>query len=255
MIEPSADVAPSAMVAPSARVWHLAQVREDATIGEETIVGRGAYIGEGVRVGNRCKIQNYALIYEPASLADGVFVGPAAVFTNDHCPRAINPDGSLKSASDWERVGVTVDRGAAIGARAVCVAPVRIGAWASLYQERIDLNLAQMMLKDFVSNPDDNEITVSLIMSQCAVYFGVTIEQMGSSERSHNVVEARQIAMYLCRELTDLSLPKIGQAFGRDHTTVMHANKKISKLMKEKRETFNHVSELTNRIKQKARES
>ena len=132
---------------------------------------------------------------------------------------------------------------------------VRIGAWASLYQERIDLNLAQMMLKAFVSNPDDNEITVSLIMSQCAVYFGVTIEQMGSSERSHNVVEARQIAMYLCRELTDLSLPKIGQAFGRDHTTVMHANKKISKLMKEKRETFNHVSELTNRIKQKARES
>jgi len=132
---------------------------------------------------------------------------------------------------------------------------VRIGAWASLYKERIDLNLAQMMLKDFVSNPDDNEITVSLIMSQCAVYFGVTIEQMGSSERSHNVVEARQIAMYLCRELTDLSLPKIGQAFGRDHTTVMHANKKISKLMKEKRETFNHVSELTNRIKQKARES
>ena len=132
MIEPSADVAPSAMVAPSARVWHLAQVREDATIGEETIVGRGAYVGEGVCVGNRCKIQNYALIYEPASLADGVFVGPAAVFTNDHCPRAINPDGSLKSASDWQRVGVTVDRGAAIGARAVCVAPVRIGAWASV---------------------------------------------------------------------------------------------------------------------------
>ena len=132
---------------------------------------------------------------------------------------------------------------------------VRIGAWASLYKERIDLNLAQMMLKDFVSNPDDNEVTVSLIMSQCAVYFGVTIEQMGSSERSHTVVEARQIAMYLCRELTDLSLPKIGQAFGRDHTTVMHANKKISKLMKEKRETFNHVSELTNRIKQKAREA
>ena len=132
MIEPSADVAPSAIVAPSARVWHLAQVREEARIGEETIVGRGAYIGEGVRVGGRCKIQNYALIYEPASLADGVFVGPATVFTNDHCPRAINADGTLKSASDWERVGVTVERGAAIGARAVCVAPVRIGAWASV---------------------------------------------------------------------------------------------------------------------------
>ena len=78
---------------------------------------------------------------------------------------------------------------------------------------------------------------------------------MSSSDRSHTVVEARQIAMYLCRELTDLSLPKIGQAFGRDHTTVMHANKKITALMKEKRETFNHVSELTNRIKQKAKES
>ena len=132
MIEPSADVAPSAIVAPSARVWHLAQVREDARIGEETIVGRGAYIGEGVGVGARCKIQNYALVYEPASLADGVFVGPAAVLTNDHAPRAINADGTLKSASDWERVGVTVERGAAIGARAVCVAPVRIGAWASV---------------------------------------------------------------------------------------------------------------------------
>ena len=132
MIEPSADVAPSAIVAPSARVWHLAQVREDAHIGEETIVGRGAYIGEGVRVGARCKIQNYALVYEPASLADGVFVGPAAVLTNDHAPRAINPDGTLKAASDWDRVGVTVERGAAIGARAVCVAPVRIGAWASV---------------------------------------------------------------------------------------------------------------------------
>ena len=132
MIEPSADVAPSAIVAPSARVWHLAQVREDARIGDETIVGRGAYIGEGVRVGARCKIQNYALVYEPASLADGVFVGPAAVLTNDHAPRAINADGTLKNASDWDRVGVTVERGAAIGARAVCVAPVRIGAWASV---------------------------------------------------------------------------------------------------------------------------
>ena len=132
MIESSADVAPSAQVAPSARVWHLAQVREGASIGEETIIGRGAYIGEGVRVGARCKIQNHALVYEPASLADGVFIGPAAVLTNDHCPRAINADGTLKAARDWTRVGVTVERGASIGARAVCVAPLRIGAWASI---------------------------------------------------------------------------------------------------------------------------
>lgn len=130
MIEASADVSPSAQIAGSARVWHLAQVREGAQIGEDTIVGRGAYVGEGVRVGARCKIQNYALIYEPASLADGVFVGPAAVFTNDHSPRAVTPQGALKTSADWEPVGVSVGRGASIGARAVCVAPVRIGAWA-----------------------------------------------------------------------------------------------------------------------------
>lgn len=132
---------------------------------------------------------------------------------------------------------------------------LRVVAFANLSKERIDLPLAEMMLKDFVSDPDDNEITVSLIMGQCAHYFGVTIDQLCSSDRSHNVVEARQIAMYLCRELTDLSLPKIGDAFVRDHTTVMHANKKIASVMKEKREVFNHVTELTNRIKQKARES
>lgn len=130
---------------------------------------------------------------------------------------------------------------------------VRVVAYANLTKERIDISLAEMMLKDYVSDPDDNEITAALIMGQCAAYFGVTIDQLCSTDRSHQVVEARQIAMYLCRELTDLSLPKIGQAFGRDHTTVIHANKKILALMKEKRETFNHVSELTNRIKKKAR--
>ncbi|MDC4232545.1 chromosomal replication initiator protein DnaA [Actinomyces sp. B33] len=132
---------------------------------------------------------------------------------------------------------------------------LRVIAFANLSKERIDLPLAEMMLKDFVSDPSDNEITVPLIMGQCAHYFGVTIDQLCSTDRSHDVVEARQVAMYLCRELTDLSLPKIGSAFDRDHTTVMYANKKIVSLMKEKRETFNQVTELTNRIKQKARES
>jgi acetyltransferase-like isoleucine patch superfamily enzyme len=111
-------------------VWHLAQVREGAVLGPDCIVGRGAYIGTGVRMGARCKVQNYALVYEPAVLEDGVFVGPAAVFTNDHFPRAVAPDGSLKSAEDWEPVGVTVRTGASIGARAVCVAPVTVGRWA-----------------------------------------------------------------------------------------------------------------------------
>ena len=126
----SADVADSARIGAGSSIWHLAQVREDAQLGENCVVGRGAYIGTGVQMGSGCKVQNYALVYEPAKLADGVFVGPAVVFTNDHFPRAVNPDLSPKSASDWEPVGVTVEEGASIGARAVCVAPVTIGAWA-----------------------------------------------------------------------------------------------------------------------------
>lgn len=129
-IAPNADVADSATVADSARIWHLAQVRENATIGENVIVGRGAYIGSGVTVGDNCKIQNYALVYEPATLAAGVFIGPAVVLTNDHFPRAVNPDGSPKSAHDWQPVGVEIREGASIGASATCVAPVVIGRWA-----------------------------------------------------------------------------------------------------------------------------
>jgi acetyltransferase-like isoleucine patch superfamily enzyme len=129
-IAPTADVDRRATIGAATRVWHLAQIREDALIGAECIVGRGAYIGPGVVVGDRCKIQNHALVYEPARLEDGVFVGPAAVFTNDLHPRAVNPDGTLKSADDWHAVGVTVRTGAAVGARAVCVAPVTIGRWA-----------------------------------------------------------------------------------------------------------------------------
>jgi acetyltransferase-like isoleucine patch superfamily enzyme len=131
-IEASADVSPDAEIGDGSQIWHLAQVRERARLGEGCIIGRGAYIGTGVQMGDRCKVQNYALVYEPASLADGVFVGPAAVFTNDQYPRAVNSDGTAKSAADWTAVGVTVETGAAIGARAVCVAPVRIGAWATV---------------------------------------------------------------------------------------------------------------------------
>jgi acetyltransferase-like isoleucine patch superfamily enzyme len=131
-IVPSADVAPSAVIGSGSAIWHLAQVREDATLGVNCIVGRGAYIGTGVTLGDNCKVQNYALVYEPAVLENGVFIGPAVVLTNDTYPRAINPDGSQKSAHDWKPVGVTIRTGAAIGARAVCVAPVTIGAWATV---------------------------------------------------------------------------------------------------------------------------
>lgn len=129
-VAPGADIAEDAQIGEGSSVWHLAQIREGAALGRDCVVGRGAYIGSGVRMGDGCKVQNHALVYEPAELAEGVFVGPAAVFTNDHFPRAVNLDLSPKSASDWEPVGVTCERGASIGARAVCVAPVRIGAWA-----------------------------------------------------------------------------------------------------------------------------
>lgn len=128
----TADVAPSATIGEGSSIWHLAQVRENAQLGKNCIVGRGAYIGTGVTMGDGCKVQNYALVYEPAVLEEGVFVGPSVVFTNDHFPRAINVDGTPKSAHDWEPVGVTVRRGASVGARAVCIAPVTIGRWATV---------------------------------------------------------------------------------------------------------------------------
>jgi len=130
LIEPSADVDPTADLGAGTRVWHLAQVRERASIGSGCILGRGSYIGPGVVLGSNCKIQNYALLYEPAVLEDGVFVGPAVVFTNDVFPRAVNPDWTRKEAEDCHPVGVHVSTGASIGARAVCIAPVRIGRWA-----------------------------------------------------------------------------------------------------------------------------
>ena len=126
----TADVSPEVTLGDGSSIWHLAQVREGAVLGENCIIGRGAYIGTGVVMGRNCKVQNYALVYEPARLEDGVFVGPAAVFTNDHYPRSVAPDGSLKRGDDWEAVGVTCREGSSIGARAVCVAPVTIGQWA-----------------------------------------------------------------------------------------------------------------------------
>jgi UDP-2-acetamido-3-amino-2,3-dideoxy-glucuronate N-acetyltransferase len=128
----SADVSEAAQIGAGTSIWHLAQVRERATLGTNCVIGRGAYIGSGVVIGDNCKVQNYALVYEPAVLGDGVFIGPAVVLTNDTYPRAVNPDGSQKSAQQWEPVGVTIGTGAAIGARAVCVAPVTIGAWATV---------------------------------------------------------------------------------------------------------------------------
>ena len=131
---------------------------------------------------------------------------------------------------------------------------IRVTAFASLNRQGVDLALAEIVLKDLIPDNSQPEITAATIMAQTAAYFGQSMEELCGSSRSRVLVNARQIAMYLCRELTDLSLPKIGQQFGgRDHTTVMHADKKIRQLMAERRSVYNQVTELTNRIKSQAR--
>ncbi len=118
------------MIGEGASVWHHAQVREGATIGPGCVVGKGVYVGADVRVGANCKIQNYSCVYEGTTLEDGVFVGPEVVFTNDRYPRAINPDGSLKSVDDWHVGRTTVKYGAAVGSRSVILPGMTIGRWA-----------------------------------------------------------------------------------------------------------------------------
>ncbi len=129
-VQPSAQVDERAEIGAGSSVWDLAQIREGARLGEGCVIGRGAYVGSGVRMGDNCKLQNYALVYEPAELGDGVFIGPAVVLTNDHNPRSVDPEGKQKRGGDWEAVGVRIGDGASIGARSVCVAPVSIGRWA-----------------------------------------------------------------------------------------------------------------------------
>jgi chromosomal replication initiator protein len=130
---------------------------------------------------------------------------------------------------------------------------IRVTAFASLSRQGVDLGLAEIVLKDLMPTDAAPEITGQAIMAQTAAYFSLTLEDLCGTSRSRVLVNARQIAMYLCRELTDLSLPKIGQMFGgRDHTTVMHADRKIRQLMAERRSIYNQVTELTNRIKQQA---
>ncbi|MBA2715708.1 MAG: chromosomal replication initiator protein DnaA [Propionibacteriales bacterium] len=131
---------------------------------------------------------------------------------------------------------------------------IRATAFASLNRQPVDLTLTEIVLKDLIPEGGE-EITAAVIIAQTAAYFGLSIDDLCGASRSRVLVTARQIAMYLCRELTDLSLPKIGQQFGgRDHTTVMHADRKIRKLMAERRSVYNQVRELTNRIKQQARQ-
>jgi chromosomal replication initiator protein DnaA len=128
---------------------------------------------------------------------------------------------------------------------------LRVTAFASLNRSTVDLALAEEVLRDFIPDGSAPELTVEQIMEVVSEYFGVSVDDLRGQSRSRVLVTARQVAMYLCRELTDMSLPRIGQAFGgRDHTTVMHAERKIRQLMSERRTLFNQIAELTNRIKQ-----
>ena len=127
---------------------------------------------------------------------------------------------------------------------------IRVTAFASLYRQTVDITLTEAVLKDLVGELDAPEITAATIMGITAEYFVVSLDDLVSSSRTRALVHARQIGMYLCRELTDLSLPRIGEKFGgRDHTTVMHAERKIKTQMVEKLTTYNQIAELTSRIK------
>jgi len=126
----TAEVSERAAIGEGASIWHQAQIREGATVGPGCIIGKGVYIGADVSLGANCKVQNYSCVYEGNTLEDGVFVGPEVVFTNDRYPRAVNPDGTLKAASDWELQGSLVKYGAAIGSRSVVLPGLTIGRWA-----------------------------------------------------------------------------------------------------------------------------
>ncbi len=131
---------------------------------------------------------------------------------------------------------------------------IRVTAFASLNRQPVDMALAEIVLKDLIPDDSTPSISAATIMAQTAAYFSLTVDDLCGTSRSRVLVNARQVAMYLCRELTELSLPKIGQTFGgRDHTTVMHADRKIRELMAERRSIYNQVNELTSRIKQQGK--
>ncbi|ETZ75842.1 helix-turn-helix family protein [Mycobacteroides abscessus MAB_082312_2272] len=130
---------------------------------------------------------------------------------------------------------------------------IRVTAFASLTKSPIELSLAEIVLRDLIPDANAIQISAATIMAVTAEYFDTTVEELRGPGKTRALAQARQIAMYLCRELTDLSLPKIGQTFGRDHTTVMYADKKVRGEMAQRREVFDHVKELTARIRQRSR--
>lgn len=139
-IHPLAEVSPDALIGAGTRVWHFAQIREGAALGENCIVGKDVYIDADVKIGNNVKIQNGALIYHGATIEDGVFIGPQACLTNDKYPRAITPEGELKSDQDWEVGTVHIGFGASIGAGAIIVTNVNVGRFAMVAAGAVVVN-------------------------------------------------------------------------------------------------------------------
>jgi len=129
-VHPTADVSPRASIGPGVQIWHQAQVREGAHIGANSIIGKGVYVDFDVSIGANCKLQNGVCVYHGATVEDGVFLGPGVILTNDRLPRAINPDGSLKSAADWQVSPILVRTGASLGTGAVILPGITVGEFA-----------------------------------------------------------------------------------------------------------------------------
>jgi len=129
-IHPTADVSAQAQIGEGSTIWHQAHIREGARIGKNCVISKGVYVDAGVQIGDNVKIQNYVSVFHGVTIEDGVFVGPHVCFTNDLQPRAVNPDGSLKAASDWTLSQTRIGRGAALGANSTIVCGITIGEWA-----------------------------------------------------------------------------------------------------------------------------
>ncbi len=189
-IHTTASVHESTILGPRVKIWDQVQIREFVNIGEGTIIGRAAYIDTKVTIGKNCKIQNAAQVYSPATIHDGVFLGPGVILTNDLNPRAVTSEGKLKSSSDWTATGVEIFDGASIGAGAICVAPVKIGTWAMIGAGSV----------------------VTSDIPNFALYIGVPARQIGWVGREgHKLIPSTsQIGTYTCPVSGDTYLETSG---------------------------------------------
>jgi UDP-2-acetamido-3-amino-2,3-dideoxy-glucuronate N-acetyltransferase len=131
-IHPTAEVSPQATIGHGTKIWHQAQIREDVHIGSNCIIGKGVYVDFGVSIGANSKLQNGVYVFHGATVEDGVFLGPGVILTNDKLPRAINPDGSLKTDADWQVSPIHIKRGASLGTGSIVLPGVTIGEFAMI---------------------------------------------------------------------------------------------------------------------------